>query len=499
MVRKTEKANGNMIGIALGAIALLAILAVAYFFLFMSGKDDAAPETASVCLPDQVTDFLDREKAIKDAPSRIAVYLDASAGMRGYVNPSQGSSNIIANFITETKNYTRSGAIYKGAEKGQVDFYRFDKTIGTKPLPDPEAYGKPAVYTGTETRITDVLALVAKQRTENAKNGTEQLTIIVTDLMLDDTSAADDFEASVGGELRTAVTEDNLAIGILGLRVPFDGPIYHAGKTYPAKLRRRPLIMLMIGQPRHVRSFHDYLSTSETKGLGGPGTESARRAFAMFGQSAGSLQYAQTKVRGTRTGFRPKRATTNPLLARKLGTLQQLNFDKDKTENDDAKQGLSIALEANATVAPYEVIGDEPRQSSRIWQLSEGEAQSAECFSTMWVAAPELPKSGWKTKGQKINYLLTADTIDLSSIRNPGTYLVQLTAGQAGLVPDHPAASWMTSWSMSSAQITANLRNRREINAPGLEPLRRMLTNELIENGRETVTRSVSHFVLEVE
>ncbi len=499
--QKTRKTNSPL-PLILIALAVLVLAAGAGAFYFLNSADEETAETAQQCVPAQVSSILGINGAVKAAPAKINIYFDGSGGMAGYVSSSLGSANVIGNLISATRNFTQSGLYRNG--QGEIVFRSFGTRV-SDPIAQPESFARPAAYRcpqggcdNQETRIDTLLRHVNAERRQGNAARTD-LNIIVTDLMLDNKDAVDSFEASVGGQLRTAVIEENLAVGIMGVRTGFDGNIYHEGRRFNAKVQR-PLVLLMIGQPKHVRAYHDYLQASEIPGFSKSSADQGDAAFALFGQEAGAMQLTEPQVRKTGSGFAKTRVTKDERLLALFGNLPQFGARKsDASSDEDA--GLAMRLASNANVADYEITGNAPRYTSSVWRLNANMADSAACApNALWSKTAALPSDGWIVEGQDVGYLLTMDRLDTSSMRGKGTYLVQLVAGQSGLAVPHEAAAWMDDWAMAPEQITSNLTGSQpSIGAPGLSRLRRILETELDTKGRDSVPRSATHFILRVE
>ncbi|WP_164117580.1 hypothetical protein [Sphingorhabdus sp. Alg239-R122] len=502
MARQKTKKTNSPLPLILIALAVLVLAVGAGAFYFFNSSDEEIAETAQQCVPAQVSSILGINGAVKAAPAKINIYFDGSGGMAGYVSPSLGSANAIGNLISATRNFTQSGLYQNG--QGEIVFRSFGTKV-SDPIAQPESFARPAAYRcpqggcdNQETRIDTLLRHINAERRQGNAARTE-LNIIVTDLMLDNKDAVDSFEASVGGQLRTAVIEENLAVGIMGVRTGFNGNIYHEGRRFNAKVRR-PLVLLMIGQPKHVRAYRDYLQTSEIPGFSKTSADQGDMAFALFGQEAGAMQLTEPQVRKTGSGFAKTRVTKDERLLALFGNLPQFGARKSDAAGGEGA-GLAMRLAANANVADYEITGNKPRYTSSVWRLNANMADNAACApNALWSKTAALPSDGWIVEGQDVGYLLTMDRLDTSSMRSKGTYLVQLVAGQSGLAVPHEAAAWMDDWAMAPEQITSNLTSGKPgIGAPGLSRLRRILETELDTKGRDSIPRSATHFILRVE
>lgn len=451
------------------------------------------------CLPGEVASIRANSSSAQRNPGNVRVYFDASGGMAGYVAQ---SPNAIGNLVTLSNSFVQSSLYPVGGAK--VEFrrfgsYRFDPQQPAAPaaVADPADFARPAIYADQESRIADVLRWVVHDRKNMADPAARPLSVLVTDLMLDDRAAIDDFEASVGGLLRNMMIEDGLAVGIMAVRVPFSGKIFIGPAAYPAAMADRPLVIVMIGTPYQVRAFYDYLGTSEQQPFAATTPPTTAHAFALFGLEPGAIALTDAGLAGVSTGFLSRPSSIRIPGATGIPTF---TFAADKIKN---KGGLTIPLEANAGVRDFEVIGNEPLSESAIWKADPAALDKKGCASgAAWLRFGSLPPSGWKKSGQSLTYNLDAEAMKLAGLDQRGLYMVQLVAGQRGIVEKHPAAAWMTAWSMSNEDLAARLRASRSASGTGvmgLEQLRRILLTELRLPGNQAIKRSASQVIIETE
>jgi hypothetical protein len=488
--------NWKLIAIPVVLVLFAALGGLAFWFV----NRDTGPVTiaSQSCLPGEVANIRANSSFSQRNPGNVRVYFDASGGMAGYVSQ---SPNAIGNLVTLSRSFVQSSLYPAGGAK--VEFrrfgtYRFDPQQPAAPalVADPADFARPATFTEQESRIADVLRWVAHDRKGIADPSARPLSVLVTDLMLDDRAAIDNFEASVGGLLRNMMIEDGLAVGIMAVRIPFNGKIFIGPASYPAAMTDRPMVILMIGSPYQVRSFYDYLDTSEQQPFA-VNTPGSGRAFALFGLEPGAIALSDAALAGVSTGFLSRPSSIKVPGAAGIPTF---TFTADKAKN---KGGISIPLEANAGVRDFEVIGNEPLSESAVWKADSTSLDKKGCASgAAWLRVGSLPLAGWKKSGQTLTYNLDAEGMKIAGLDQPGLYMVQLVAGQRGIVENHPAAAWMTAWSMSNEDLAARLRGSRGAagtGVAGLEPLRRILLTELRLPGNQAIKRSASQAIIETE
>ena len=498
--RKTASTNWLLIAGIIGFLIVLVSGAVLRGILWPSPRLIAVAGT-DPCLPRDVAMVRLNSQAATRTPGNVKVYFDASGGMAGYV---MQAPNVIGNLSTLAGNFVQS-SLYQAGRPGKLEFrrfgeYRFDAKNPVAPaaVGDPREFARPAVYSEANTNITDLLRWIQADHHPNAKPEERTLSIVVTDLMLDDRQATEDFEASVGGVLRKMVIEDGQAVGIMSVRVPFAGKIFIGNQAFRASLVDRPLVLLLIGDPYQVRAFYEYLETSEIRPFSS-GTPASGRGFSLFGLEPGSIVLADANLSGIGTGFSGRPARLRIPGAEKI---QSLNFNADAVR-PESKGGIEVVLQANAGVQNYEVVGNEPLWEGKIWKLSSKGATSASCKSgEAWARVGSLPSVGWKQTGQTLTYKLDAASMARSGMDQKGVYLLQLIAGQQGIVENHPATSWMIEWSTSNDELAHRLGGSGPMartGIPGLVHLRNVLLTELRMPGREAIKRTASQLIIQSE
>lgn len=504
MARKAEsRINLRVVGLVGGLLLLGAASAVVVPGLIPTDDKDLGEGAGSgPCLPIGAKQIWLRNREIVRMPGSIQVYYDASGGMQGYVT---GGSKVFGNLASQAENFSRSSA-FKDSPVN-VEFRTFGEYnfVADAPVPpalaaSKEALSSAATYKENDTKIADLLGWVIAS-TKSAPSGQKPLSIVVTDLMLDDKEATDDFAASVGGRLQDIAIRERLAIGFLGVKVPFDGPVYVAQngdeQEFDADLRTRPLMILMIGDPHHVRSFYEYLQGTEGIPPFSADTPVSNHGFSLFSLDASEVIRGSLSSAVLDSGFEPVSGAAE--LPPSVSAAQLSTYSFASSTDEDAEGGLGIKLEADADLEPYEVVGNDPIWASDIWRL-RSDFSAEDCDNNRaWDPLKSLP-GPVESSGNTLSYTLNADAMGKLRLR-PGTYLFLAAAGRKGLTLDNSQSEWMREWSMSNGQVTQNLANssRREIGTPGLDALRSKLLTELMVPQRENVWRSASQFIIKVK
>ena len=204
------------------------------------------------------------------------IYLDATLSMQGFVNPG-------------TTHYTRihpdiESAFTNNWPGGTVEFFRFGTRV--EPISSRTDFLEaisPKFYEDSninlETRIEKVIDF-ENQEVIDSESETEisdrivdnreeagRLVIIVTDLFQHNS----DINLLVR-RLTEKYIQNDLGIGLLGLRSHFRGKIYDMGPGRPPIFHEsdpeihetfRPFYLLVLGRHADIKCYFDYLTTSE--------------------------------------------------------------------------------------------------------------------------------------------------------------------------------------------------------------------------------------------
>ena len=175
---------------------------------------------------------------VKNEKFDIDVYLDATVSMQGYTTLAAGNLyRTLPDMLDEL-----------GSSMGAIKFYSFGAKI--KPLEGREyrKFTTPEPYVETITAISNVVDAA----------DTSHLSVIVTDLFESDADWS-----NVVQKIRGKFFENNLAVGVIGIKNSFKGKIFDVGLNaatfdydsfdYPHKFR--PFYLLIMGNEFNVKYF----------------------------------------------------------------------------------------------------------------------------------------------------------------------------------------------------------------------------------------------------
>ncbi len=188
----------------------LALCVSAAFLVSTGCRGCHRPER--VALPDP--DDFQKNQVSKSSSIEINFYLDTTQSMRGYLGQPEGRKNYFNEILDKA-----TGILKEGWTDARVHFWGFGKE---KPEPiDLRSFlGKPGAFTGTNTYIEKAIQHEPPVPQQTPQAPLPRLKIILTDLFQEGNDL-DHLAVFLSDYLRDA----SRAVGIIGLRNPFDGDI----------------------------------------------------------------------------------------------------------------------------------------------------------------------------------------------------------------------------------------------------------------------------------
>ncbi|MGJ8563100.1 MAG: hypothetical protein ACSHXY_06055 [Alphaproteobacteria bacterium] len=305
----------------------------------------------------------------------------------------------------------------------------------------------------SETRLDDLLSRISS-------DPKAPLSIIVTDLWLDNDNVFDQRSLSLSRPLREIMASGN-AIGVVGVRAPYSDIVYDipvSGGKQPlpsGRVKERPFFILLIGTPSEVLGaremlFRDVFAADE--GATG-GNVDAR--FALYSPvpvvGRNGLEALEPHGEKTPFAYAPSYISDNeniPVFAVDRGGVGDLLFAKE--EADDAGTtawGGGNGLSFTSGVGK----GDKLGVSMRAWEL-EGplsDACDAESELESWVEINDFPRVFSVAKDGDGVFVYEAAQSGWLDLPVSTTYYVEWSAvAKEPLV--YGSSQWMIDWSFSA-------------------------------------------------
>jgi hypothetical protein len=230
------------------------------------------------------------------APVAVDLYLDASESMKGFLTPPKSKEGMnyekVVNDLTGYAGQRSRIAFAFGACVSELN--PMERDLPLRPIFYEQLHKlKPVdcVDINKSTRF-NVLLNKIKERNAGPQDVRGRLSIVVTDLFLDEVSRYLGGVPEALAQIQP-IMDSGAAIAVLGVKVPFKGSIYLPPRTTqqgpPARPSQQPpprttqdtfltLYVLAVGQPDHVRHLLSHLESSSFKGEVGDGRRVAASA-----------------------------------------------------------------------------------------------------------------------------------------------------------------------------------------------------------------------------
>jgi hypothetical protein len=414
------------------APAKLLICLVASLSLISCDGEPVANKQASLaagaCLPSTGTGKTNAAPRTE----RAQIYIDRSQSMSGYVHPGLGRSQALADLLRLLERQLPTIA-------ASAEYRAFGADISEPLQPNELAlFSAPAIYNcrscdNQESHIDEVLD-------EIVRAPKEVMHLVITDLWLDNKSFRGSDEVALGEPLRD-ILRSGRAIGLIGIKAPFRGPIYEVpGVGTYSKAEERPLFLLMVGPAESLALVHRRLAESES-----PALAPDRLEFSLYD---GALSEAPLESSVAARGRGAAPATVIRAAAYRKEPQFQLGLDHAAQGRGTLEATFDWTPQARSTVWQGDLV-----QQTRVWSL-QSEDMLAECRAGTWRELPPLPGT-WRPAGEPGRFRFSVDHRLGDRLSAPGPYYLLAELGVRGLVVPNPQTSWMEEWSLSPGDAPA--------------------------------------------
>lgn len=455
------------------AVAIVALLGAA------ASCSPQASKTARDCLPEGVRAATSKPS---DAFGRVQIYIDGSQSMAGYFSPAAGSTNPMADILRLVDRLGREQSV-------PVEFAAFGREIvaipreaALGPYSRQERYNcRGGGCDNQESRIDNVLDGVASMPRD-------ALSVVVTDLWLDNLSFAGSSQVALGGPLQDVLRQGK-AIGVLGSMAPFAGPIFGVpgAGTYRGA-RERPLFVIIVGPPAAVVKLKDRLLQSES-----PHLAAERVRFSLFSTDMALPPLGPPKLRPIGGGV-ARRSVLGPGI---LAGVPQYRLQRGLA----LQQGGSIRASHDPSAAfPEGAVWSGPaRLTTRVWRLSDP-ADLEKCAAGTWREIPRL-SDAWRPDGPESGTAEFAlDSRSTAPLADGNIYYVLAEMGTKGLAVPNPQTQWIRDWSLSPADSAAFAADQPEtFKALNVASLAELMEREVARQRPSGVTALRFGFIVQID
>ncbi len=367
----------------------------------------------------------------------MEVYLDGSYSMVGYADGATGSLRPMGDALAVLDNFSASRRL-------PSRYYRFGKAIAPlQGAAQAVEFARPGPYRcgrcdNQESRIDLVLNTIRDQRTRS-------LSVVITDLWLDDTAFSGSAQVALGIPL-TDILRQGRSIAVVGLQAPYKGRIYDMPGGHPYDgASERPLFAVIIGTRAEVGAVVRAMATS-----GSPSFTPQRLRYALF---------STEPVDPWRAGRAPLRA--GGAGAQEGAALPEMISPGLQQFRYRVGTGSQIAgvLDASQGIPPAAVWAGPLAGSTRVWVLQD-QGGLKSCRSGTWAPFSPL-RQAWRGVGGAPRSAQFVFSDQTAGVLAPGrSYLVAGVLGPSALQMPNPAAQWMRDWSFDADQAGALVARR---------------------------------------
>jgi len=358
----------------------------------------------------------------------IDVYFDGSQSMSGFAEPGPSAVRPLGDLLRLLAD--------QGAP---VRYHAFGKAIADLTPARAALYDRPQVYNckacdNQESWIDDVLRAVARAPAD-------RLSIVVTDLWLDNHAFHGSLQVAFGGPLAKLIVPAPgaaavPALAVLGIRAPYRGRIYDLpGGGSPRFDGERPLFVLIAGPEREVAALRAMLRDSHSPAFN---ADHLREAVFTAGGTA-RLATPPVPVGGGVT-------TAGPL----AGAADVAHYRFDRALAARQRGAIAGRYAPGLAVTPGEVWRGPPAAASRVWVMGDAGAL-ARCAPGAWRALPPL-RGSWRVGGPGAggngSGAFRFDATNSAAMSAGEAYLVAGSIGTAALATPNPDTQWLRDWSL---------------------------------------------------
>lgn len=381
----------------------------------------------------------------------VDAYVDGSGSMAGFIRGATPGDRPLQDLVA------RLPWIAGGLQR-PASFTLFGRDLHPLPAGREASLASDAPYAcrpaetspcdNQETRLDKVLAAIKDRPADH-------LAVLVTDLWLtgQDLSAG---PSALSGPLSDMLAAGR-AIGVVGLKAPYSGPVYDIPNAPPfAGARSHPLFVLLVGPVERVTAFHERLGRLG----GGFGGQQGPRGG---GWSLFTLHPLAPQPAGTRPlQVTPGTALAEaPILPPRAGLdVQQLRLSRSAALRSLARGGEAgeavFTARPAAQARPGAVWTGALEPVVRLWRAK---SPGAVCRAGAWTAVGRLPV-GWTAADTSAPRFVLRPSDAAAHLPPGGVYLLAASLERPRLQTPNPADRWMRDWSFDASSAPAVLASR---------------------------------------
>ena len=445
--------------------------------------DDADPgengeitaPSATTCLPKNSSLAAVKSDEVTRA-SNFTVYIDRSQSMAGFNRGATQDLRALGDLLALISE--------RATEYQNAEFYAFGKEIKEIPASQLASFGSTAPFDcqscdNQESRLDNVLKAATTA-------GKDTVSLIITDLWLDNRSLTATPQIALGQPLRQAL-QDGMSIGVIGILAPFNGAVYDVpGVGTYRGAKELPLYVLAIGPEEDISNFQINLKQS-----GGSSFSSDRMNYSLFSKEPNNpVIPAQLRAIGAGASRnlisedQALRGVDQYLLQLGVAGAQNGRLGKTIRLNDTLREGL--------------VWWGNLAEFTNAWQLN-ADADLEACGADTWTEISGI-RGLWQLRpdGEQATFSFGPE---IQSQLLPGNvYYLETHVGSSQLAVPNKANQWMRDWSLD-AENARQLVDAQEpaFKTLNLRELTTILERELSRATGDSRKAASFGFLLKVE
>jgi hypothetical protein len=397
------------------------------------------------CFPAKASRWLSSESQTsefsgqEDSRGPATIYVDSSGSMAGYVNGQSDTARVLNDLLATlpAQLSTRSTEVELKAFGSRI---RSLTNVDRQRLASPAFFrcgGNVADCDNRDTRLDLVMREIEGRR--------DRLAVVITDMWFSDPASVTTGLVPLAEPLKN-ILADGRAIGVYGIRAPFDGMIYDLPSGESSQFSGdKPLMILVIGSNERVRRWGEQMRRSPSEFLARGFTDgSIRQAIFTLDPSLGVARSPEPLTTGT--DRRVHRAQV-------LNAIQGVRVEQFRVNRSNAMRSSARP----ASLPQWEGPNDAAFVPHAVWRgplathLIVWRREYAQCRPGDW-GAPSRRDFGWRIANGSGRVFALNPAEFVSQFRRPGTYLVTAEVARTSLNVPNEATAWLRDWSFSAGQ-----------------------------------------------
>lgn len=440
-----------------------------------SGDDGQVETAAATCLPANSSLANSPAEQVKRA-SKLALYIDQSQSMSGFNQGASRSVRAIGDLLTLI--------VDRASDYDEARFHVFGKSISEIPATEVASYGGTVPYNcrncdNQESRLDAVLNAALA-------SGDDTVSLILTDLWLDNASLTSSPEIALGQPLRKAL-QNGISVGVIGVMAPFNGAVYDVpGVGTYRGAKELPLYVLAIGPEEDIANFQITLRQS-----GGPAFAAGRMHYSLFSKEPNNPNIPG-RLKAIGAGATNSLFNESPTLRQ----IDQYTLDIDVAKAQNGRLGKTVDL--NGTLRDGLVWRGELAEYTNAWRLNT-DADLGACGSSTWTKLDGI-KGLWELRPDGESATFSFGEGIQRQLRPGNTYYLETHVGSTELAVPNAANDWMRKWSLDETNAPQLVdEGATTFKTLNLGDLTTILENELRRAAAPSRKAASFGFLLKVE